>query len=263
MRDGLSAPPRPRCKASHNLRQRRNGPSGANAVIDGRQEEVSMPRDDKDDKDQIRLAVGAIAGLAVVAGALAVGSSKRRSSRSGSGDAPRFSRRNGGGDLALVGRSVTIRKGRQEVFAYFRDFKNLPSFMENLDRIENKGDGHNVWVIRGPAGRTVDVETQISSEKDGEHIAWKSVAGSDIQTSGRVTFEDAPGDRGTRVGLDIAYDPPGGKVGRAFAKLFLREPEIQARHDLKRFKMLMETGEIATSARTKDERRAAKQQENG
>ena len=85
---------------------------------------------------------------------------------------------------------------------------------------------------------------------------------SEIETSGEVRFEDAPGERGTRVSLVMAYDPPAGALGRAVAKLFLREPQVQARHDLKRFKMLMETGEIATSARTRDETRAAKQ-ENG
>ena len=222
-----------------------------------------MAKDEKDSEHRLRLAAGAIAGLAIAAGALAVGRSKLKSGGSGSGDAPRFARRRTSGDRALVGRSVTIGEDRQTLFDYFRDFQNLPQFMENLERIENKGDGHNVWFIRAPAGQTVDVETQISSEKDGEHIAWKSVEGSDIETSGRVTFEDAPGDRGTRVGLDIAYDPPGGIVGRGIAKLFLREPAIQARHDLKRFKMLMETGEIATSARTRDERRSALQQENG
>ena len=86
--------------------------------------------------------------------------------------------------------------------------------------------------------------------------------GTEIETSGKVRFEDAPGERGTRVSLVMAYDPPAGALGRAVAKLFLREPQVQARHDLKRFKMLMETGEIATSARTRDETRAAKQ-ENG
>ena len=93
-------------------------------------------------------------------------------------------------------------------------------------------------------------------------IAWRSVEDSEIETSGEVRFEDAPGKRGTRVSLMMAYDPPAGALGRAVAKLFLREPQVQARHDLKRFKMLMETGEIATSARTRDETRAAKQ-ENG
>ena len=77
----------------------------------------------------------------------------------------------------------------------------------------------------------------------------------------RGAFADAPGDRGTRVSLVMFYDPPAGKLGRAVATLFQREPETQARHDLKRFKMLMETGEIATSAHTRDATRQAKQQE--
>jgi uncharacterized membrane protein len=67
-----------------------------------------------------------------------------------------------------------------------------------------------------------------------------------------VTFQKAPGERGTRVSLVMEYDPPAGAVGRAVAKLFLREPAVQARHDLKRLKMLMETGEIATSARNRE-----------
>ena len=47
----------------------------------------------------------------------------------------------------------------------------------------------------------------------------------------------------------IAYDPPGGVIGELVAKLFQREPRIQTRRDLRRFKQLMETGEIATNAR--------------
>jgi uncharacterized membrane protein len=80
-------------------------------------------------------------------------------------------------------------------------------------------------------------------------IAWRSVEGSDIDTEGRVQFRDAPGDRGTEVELVIAYQPPFGRAGQAIAKLLQREPAIQARRDLRRFKMLMETGEIANSDR--------------
>ncbi|MBY0345179.1 MAG: hypothetical protein K2Q29_15115, partial [Sphingomonadales bacterium] len=79
----------------------------------------------------------------------------------------------------------------------------------------------------------------------------RSTEDSDIDTEGRVTFEDAPGERGTRVSLIIAYKPKGGILGDTVAKLMRRSPELQGRHDLKRFKMLMETGEIATSARTR------------
>lgn len=205
-----------------------------------------------------------LAGLAITTGAVAFGAflSHRHRSR-GNDDAKDFAKRQPPGDFALVGRSVTIRKPRAELFEYWRDFSNLTKFMENVEAIEDvDGGGSLVWKIKAPAGRSVDVKTVISGEKQNEHIAWRSVDGSDIETHGEVRFEDAPGDRGTRVRLILSYDPPAGALGRSIAKLFQREPQVQVRHDLKRFKMLMETGEIATSVRTKDETRAAKQ-ENG
>jgi uncharacterized membrane protein len=203
-----------------------------------------------------------VAGIGLAAGAVAfaalVGQRKGRSPD----DAPEYTSRHVSGALDVVGRTVTIRKGRAELFAYWRNFENLAAFMENLERVTRKeGDGQAVWIIKAPAGRTVNVETEIVEEVENELIAWRSVEGSDIVTEGRVTFEDAPGERGTRVGLTIAYKAPAGELGRAIAKLFLREPEIQARHDLKRFKMLMEAGEIATSATRKDGTREAEYQE--
>ena len=203
-----------------------------------------------------------IAGLAVTLGAVAFGGflASRHRNRDGD-DAPGFARRRPDGDLAQVGRSVTIRKSRAELFAYWRNSSNLAGFMENLEAVEVSGsDGVSIWKIKAPLGQTVDVKTEITGETQDERIAWRSVEGSDIQTHGEVRFEDAPGDRGTRVSLIMSYDPPSGALGRAVARLFLREPQVQARHDLKRFKMLMETGEIATSARARDETRAAKQE---
>ncbi len=207
----------------------------------------------------------AVIGLGLTVGGVLLGSvlsAKTRKGRS-SDDAPGFSARRGFGRYDVVGRSVTIRRPREELFVFWRDFSNLPDFMENLAKIEvhDAKDGTATWHIKAPGGRRVAVKTKIEREQKGEFIAWQSVEGSEIDTKGRVTFEDAPGDRGTRVGLIIAYVPPAGDFGRAIAKMFLREPEIQARHDLKRFKMLMETGEIATSARAKAETRAAKQED--
>jgi uncharacterized membrane protein len=220
------------------------------------------------DTDNEKSGLGAAAGLGLALGAAALGaflSTRTRANQDRSpDDAPGFTARRSFGKYDVVGRSVTIRKPRAELFAFWRDFNNLTGFMENLERIEVKdhATGHAVWTIKAPAGRTVDVETRIAREIENELIAWRSVEGSDIDTEGRVTFTDAPGERGTRVSLLIAYDPPAGELGRAIAKVFQREPAIQARHDLKRFKMLMETGEITTSARTKDQTRAAQQQDN-
>ena len=159
---------------------------------------------------------------------------------------PRFGRH------SVVGRTVTINKPRSELYAFWRDFSNLPKFMEDVDSVRETAPGRTTWTIRAPGGRTVELETEIVEEREGELIAWKSVEGSDVETQGRVAFRDAPGGRGTRVEAIIAYDPPGGEAGRMLAKLFQREPAVQARRELKRFKMLMETGEVATSQLRRD-----------
>lgn len=202
-----------------------------------------------------------LAGIGIALGGLALGAflATRRQDHDVYGDdAPGSTARRSFGKYAVTGRTVTIRKPRTELFGFWRDFTNLPSVMENLDEVVLKSTDRSVWKVKAPGGRSVDIETEVVREVANELIAWRSLDGSDIDTEGRVTFTDAPGDRGTRVSLIIAYKPPAGALGRGVAKLFLREPEIQARHDLKRFKMLMETGEIATSARRKDQTRQAK-----
>jgi uncharacterized membrane protein len=164
--------------------------------------------------------------------------------------------------MDVKGGTVTVMKPRQELYAYWRDFQHLRGFMENVLEIRPlAGKDRANWRIRAPAGHIVDVVTEVAEDREGEVIAWRSVEDSEIETEGRVTFTDAPGTRGTRVSLIVGYKPPAGAMGRIFAKAFRREPQIQARHDLKRFRMLMETGEIATSARTKDQTRKAKMEE--
>jgi uncharacterized membrane protein len=167
-------------------------------------------------------------------------------------DAPTYARRDDKeGDLAIVGRSVTINRPRNELYAYWRDFTKLPSFMYAIESIQVTGEKRSVWTVKAPAGQTVTLETEIVAEIENETIGWHSVEGSQIKTAGMVSFADAPADRGTIVTAEIGYEPPGGDIGRLVAKLFGVEPNIQARHELKRFKMLMETGEIATGANHK------------
>lgn len=167
-------------------------------------------------------------------------------------DAPKRAQRDDkDGELAIVGRSVTIMRPRHELFAYWRDFTRLPTFMHAIERIEVTGPNRSVWTIKAPAGQNVTLETELVDVVENESIGWRSVEGSQIRTSGMVTFRDAPAGRGTVVSADIAYEPPGGDLGRLLAKLFQAEPNIQARHELKRFKMLMEAGEIATGANHK------------
>jgi uncharacterized membrane protein len=152
----------------------------------------------------------------------------------------------------LIGRAVTINRPRAELYAYWRDFSNLPSFMDNVERVDVMDDRHSHWVVKAPGGKTVEWDAIVTEEREGEMIAWVSSEGADVPNSGRIDFRDA-GDRGTVVTATILYDPPAGVVGKLIAKMFQREPAIQARRDLRRFKQLMETGEVATGARNRRE----------
>ena len=152
----------------------------------------------------------------------------------------------GQGDT-IVASIVTINRPVGEVFAHFRDFANLPTFMENVARIDVLDANRSHWVVKAPAGKTVEWDARITEEQRDRSIAWTSEDGADVANSGRIEFRDA-GPRGTIVKLTIVYDPPGGVIGQWIAKLFQREPKIQSRRDLRRFKQLMETGEIATPA---------------
>lgn len=155
----------------------------------------------------------------------------------------------GAGHESYSGKSVTINRPRADLFAYWRDFTQLPSFMDNVERVEILATDRSHWVVKAPAGKVVEWDAIITEEIDGELIAWASVEGADVTNSGRIEFRDA-GERGTIVTATIAYDPPAGFIGKIVAKMFQREPAIQARRDLRRFKQFMETGEVATAART-------------
>ncbi len=152
----------------------------------------------------------------------------------------------------VIGRTVTIARPRDELYAYWRDFSNLPHFMDNVVRVDLLDEGRSHWVVKAPGG-TVEWDSEIVDEQDGAYIEWTSVAGADVPNSGRIEFRDAPGGRGTFVTAIISYDPPAGMIGKLIAKMFQREPAIQARRDLRRFKQLIETGEIATAARNRRE----------
>jgi len=150
------------------------------------------------------------------------------------------------GDV-LIGRSVTINRPRGELYSFWRDFKNLPQFMHNVHSVTIQDQIHSHWIIEAPGGKTVEWDSEITQDEPGRLIAWQSLEGASVRNSGRVEFLNSPDDRGTVVRVTLTYDPPAGAVGKLIARLFQKEPKVQARQDLRRFKQLMETGEIATA----------------
>jgi uncharacterized membrane protein len=151
---------------------------------------------------------------------------------------------------ALFGEAVTIGRPARELYEFWREQTNLAQFMDNVVSIEPAGGNRFRWTVKAPLGREVSWESEITHEVPGREITWQSVDGAEIDNSGRIEFIDA-GERGTVVRARVAYEPPAGFVGQMLAKLFQREPRMQARRDLHRFKQLMETGEISTAARNR------------
>ena len=147
----------------------------------------------------------------------------------------------------LIGRTVTINQPAMELYTFWRDFRNLPLFMENIESVRILDDTRSHWKVKAPADTTVEWDSVITEDIPGEVIAWRADENASIANSGRIEFRQTSNGRGTQVTVTIVYDPPAGALGKVIAKLFQREPNIQARQDLRRFKQLMETGEIPTS----------------
>ena len=149
-----------------------------------------------------------------------------------------------------VRKSVTVNRPAEEVYAFWRNFENLPRFMQHLESVQVSGDGRSHWRAKAPAGKTVEWDAEITEDRPNELIAWRTVEGADVPNAGVVRFVAAPGGRGTEIHVDLQYDPPAGKIGALFAKLFGEEPSQQVNGDLRRLKQVLEIGEVTQSDAT-------------
>jgi uncharacterized membrane protein len=181
----------------------------------------------------LAVATGAVAGIAIADTLDAIALSRASKATSGDG-------------TIRVRSATTLRRPREQVYAYWHDFQNLPSFMDHLESVDLTGDGHSRWKAKAPPGVRAEWDAEILEDRPNELIAWHSTGGT-VENFGVVRFSDAPGGRGTEVTLDMKYAAPAGALGATVAKLFGEEPEQQAKDDLRRFKQVLETGEIVRS----------------
>ena len=147
-------------------------------------------------------------------------------------------------------RSVTISAFPEELYTFWRDFENLPTFMEGLHAVHVQDERRSHWEAKGPVGSRIEWDAEILDDRPNERIAWRTVAGSMIEHAGEVRFIPTGGGRGTVVTVDMRYRLPGGMIGAAVAKLIGEEPGARIQQDLRRFKQFIETGEITLSDAT-------------
>jgi uncharacterized membrane protein len=155
-------------------------------------------------------------------------------------------RRQTSGSAIHVQKTFTIDRSPEDLYNYWHNFENLPRFMKHLKSVSKKDDRRSHWVANGPMGVPVEWDAELVDQRPNEYLVWRSLPGSAICNRGSVEFRPAPNGAGTEVTVALTYHNPAGKLGAAFAKMMGREPEQQVREDLRRFKALMETGEIPT-----------------
>lgn len=198
---------------------------------------AAAARDRGNDQRRIALATAAVTGIAV----LDLMSSMDNQQRKRLGQGPDMS------GYVNVEKSITINKTADECYRFWRDFESFPRFMRHLESVRALNETRIHWKARGPAGSSVDWDADITVDEPGRELAWQSVEGADVDNAGRVLFEFAPGGRGTIVRVVMHYRPPGGIAGALVAGMFAEEPSVQIDEDLRRFKWLIETGEIPTT----------------
>ncbi|HJQ09628.1 MAG TPA: SRPBCC family protein [Gemmatimonadaceae bacterium] len=141
---------------------------------------------------------------------------------------------------------ITVNKPADEVYEFWKDPANYPRFMSSLESVQITGEGRSHWKVKAPIGLTVEWDAQIVNDVPNELIAWESIDGT-VHNTGTVRLRPALGNRGTEVELQTQIKPKAGPIGAKIAKLFEAVPKTQMMNDLRRFKQLMEIGEVVKS----------------
>ncbi len=146
-----------------------------------------------------------------------------------------------------VRETIIVNASAEACYRMWRDFERFPRFMKHVESVRASSQDQWHWVVKAPGGGTVEWDARITSDEPSRLLAWETLPGADVQNSGMVRFEEGPGGRGTKVRVEMSYVPPAGPIGAVAAKVTGEAPGQQVREDLRRFKQIIETGEIATT----------------
>jgi len=145
--------------------------------------------------------------------------------------------------LIRVEKSIVINKSPEELYAFWRNFENLPNIMSHLESVTHTRGKRSHWVAKGPAGVPVEWDAEITEDRKNELISWRALADADVPNQGTVYFEKA-GDGRTALRVSMEYTLPGGEIGAAIAEFFGEDPSQKIEDDLNNFKEAVEEGAI-------------------
>lgn len=141
--------------------------------------------------------------------------------------------------------TMTIARSPQVLYDLWRDTSQIPKWQERIVQVSDLGNGRCRWTMFINNDKKLEWDSQVIAEEPSNWIAWRTEEGADIQTAGQVIFEPALNGRGTVVRVTQQFRLPGGKFASFFSAPHLRSPEAYVRENLRHFKQLAETGEIA------------------
>lgn len=150
-------------------------------------------------------------------------------------------------ETIVLDQAITINSGRDELYRFWRDLNNLPSFAPRVSRVEVLDEQRSRWHIEGMKGREMVWESEITRDDPGKEIAWRSTHDDVLTHFGSVQFRDAPGKRGAVVAVHLEYVSPAGSLGAAVARMTGQAPERYVTDALRRLKQLVEVGEVVTT----------------
>jgi len=142
-----------------------------------------------------------------------------------------------------VEQTIVINKSPEALYAFWRDFENLPTIMSNLESVTPQRGKRSHWVAKGPAGLPIEWDAEITADKKNEMISWRAVENADVPNQGSVYFEKTA-EGATALRVELEYALPGGEIGAALAEFFGEEPSQKIEEDLTLFKEAVERGEI-------------------
>jgi uncharacterized membrane protein len=143
--------------------------------------------------------------------------------------------------------ATTVTRPPEEVYDFWSSLERLPSFMAHVDDVRLTGPRTSHWTVTAPFDRTVEWDAETVDEVAGSRLSWRSTEGADVANVGEVRFVPAPDGTSTEVHVMLRYDAPGGGLGKALAKYFGEDPSQHLDDDLRRFKQVMETGQVVRS----------------
>jgi uncharacterized membrane protein len=140
-----------------------------------------------------------------------------------------------------IQKTIHIAAPVEKVYEFWANYENFPRFMRHLKEVRETGPGRSHWIASGPGGVAVEWDAEITEVTPMRVLAWSGVPGSAVENTGNVRF-DSNAHNGTRLTIQLSYQPPAGAMGHALAKLFGSDPKRAMDEDLVRLKSLLEVG---------------------